>query len=100
MNMKSSYQNRLIDIQILEARIKKLEAETRKIIEAISDDAARVKAYFDTGIEDFFRVRNGRGDLVYYQINNAFKGKPERKYVVLESGRVVSVKAWEFGDRH
>ena len=45
-------------------------------------------------------VRNGRGDLVYYQINNAFKGKPERKYVVLESGRVVSVKAWELGDRH
>lgn len=97
---KSSYQNRLVEIKILETRIRNLETETRKIIENISDDAVRVKAYFDTGIEDFLRVLNGRGNLVYYQINDSFKGRPERKYVVLESGRVVSVQAWEHGDRH
>jgi len=96
---KSSYQNRLVDIKYLEARIKKLETETRKIIENISDDAFRVKAYFDTGIEDFMKVMNSRGSLVYYQINESFKDKPERKYVVLESGRVVSVHDWEQGDR-
>ncbi len=98
--MKNSYQNRLADIRILESRIERLETETRKLIERISDDALRVKAYYDTGIEDFLRVINGRGDLVYYRINDGFKGKPERKYVVLESGRVVSVRDWELGDRH
>ena len=97
---KSSYQNRLVEIKILETRIRNLETETRKIIENVSDDATRVKAYFDTGIEDFLRVLNGRGNLIYYQINDSFKSKPERKYVVLESGRVVSVQAWEHGDRH
>lgn len=98
--MRSSYQNRLIDIKYLETRLGKLESETRKIIENISDDAARVKAYFDTGVEDFFRVLDGRGYMAYWQINDSFKGKPERKYVVLESGRVVSLHEWELGDRH
>lgn len=98
--MKSSYQNRLIDIQILEARIKKLEAETRKVIEQMDDPATRVSAYFTTGTADFMRVLNGRGKFLFYQIEESFKGKPERKFYVLESGRVVSVKAWELGDRH
>ena len=98
--MRSSYQNRLADIKILETRLGKLESETREIIENISDDATRVKAYFDTGVEDFLKVLNGRGDLIYYQINDSFKGRPERKYVVLESGRVVSLHEWELGDRH
>lgn len=98
--MRSSYQNRLSDIKYLETRLGRLETETRRLIENISDDKARVKAYFDTGIEDFLKVWNGRGNLVYYQINDSFKGKPERKYVVLESGRVVSLHEWELGDRH
>ena len=98
--MRSSYQNRLIDIKYLETRLHRLEAETRKVIEGIGDVSARVKAYFDTGVEDFLKVLNGRGDLVYYQINDSFKDKPERKYVVLESGRVVSLHEWELGDRH
>ena len=97
---RSSYQNRILEIKCLQNRIARLEAETRKLIENISDDATRVKAYFDTGIEDFYRVLDSRGYMVYSQINDSFKGKPERGYVVLVTGRVVSVKDWEKGDRH
>lgn len=97
---KSSYQNRLEDIQILREELKDLIEKTRKVIENISDDKQRVKAYFETGVEAFAPIAYGDGKLAYYQINEKFKGRPERRYVVLESGRVVSVRDWENGDRH
>ena len=97
---KSSYQNRLEEIQILSRDLRVLIEKTRKVIENISDDKQRVKAYFDTGVEVFAAIAYGDGKLAYYQINGKFKGRPERRYVVLESGRVVSVQDWEKGDRH